>query len=91
MLPELLDQITPEQKIAPPPSPPTVPVTPARAMMPSPRAVPAASIPPRDNAKPRKPDTAGAIARNKIPRTSSCGHNHLATTALATPITEVTR
>ena len=30
----------------------------------------AASIPPRDNAKPRKPDTAGAIARHEILRTS---------------------
>ena len=30
----------------------------------------AAIIPPRKNAKPRKPDTAGAVARNEILRTS---------------------
>lgn len=89
MLPELLGQITPEQNIAPPPSPPTAPLTPASAMMPSPRAVPAASIRPaitqsRGSPKPpvRSPATRSCIR--------ACGHNHLATTALATPITEVT-
>ena len=49
MLPELLDQIPPDQQIA--------------------RGA-AAIIPPRKNAKPWKPDTAGAIARNEALRAS---------------------
>ncbi|WP_354001998.1 IS5 family transposase, partial [Stagnihabitans tardus] len=52
MLPELLDQIPPEQEIA----------IAARGA--------AAIMPPRKNAKPCNPDTAGAVARNQILRAS---------------------
>jgi hypothetical protein len=68
MLPELLDQIPPEHEIAS--------VTADGAFDPrkchdaiAARGV-AAIIPPRKNAKPWKPDTAGAIARNEILRIS---------------------
>jgi hypothetical protein len=80
MLPELLDQIPPEQEIA------TVTADGAfdtrkchgaiaarGAAAFGPALEPVAgmpSLPPRKNAKPCKPDTAGAIARNEILRTS---------------------
>jgi len=68
MLPELLSQVPPDQEIAS--------VTADRAFDTrkchdaiAARGA-AAVIPPRKNAKPWKPDTAGAIARNEILRTS---------------------
>lgn len=81
MLPELLDQITPEQKIAPPPSPPppTAPLTPASAMMPSPRAVP------RRASRPAITQSRGSPTPPvRSPATRSCAHqsvwaHHLAT------------
>ena len=67
MLPELLDQIPPEQEIA------TVRADGAFDTCKCHEAITArgaaAIIPPRKNAKPWKPDTAGAIARNEILRT----------------------
>ena len=68
MLPELLDQIPPEQEIASVTADGAFDTrkchdaTAARG--------PAAIIPPRKNAKPWKPDTAGAVARNEILRSS---------------------
>lgn len=68
MLPELLDQIPPEQEIA------TVTADGAFDTRKCHDAIAArgaaAIIPPRKNAKPWKPDTAGALARNEILRTS---------------------
>ena len=68
MLPELLDQIQPEQEIA------TVTADGAFDTRKCHDAIAArgaaAIIPPRKNAKPWKPDTAGAIARNETLRTS---------------------
>ena len=68
MLPELLDQIPPGQEIA------TVTADGAFDTRKCHNAIAArgaaAIIPPRKNAKPWKPDTAGAIARNDILRTS---------------------
>lgn len=68
MLPELLDQIPPDQEIA------SVTADGAFDTRKCHEAVAArgadAIIPPRKNAKPWKPDTAGAIARNEILRTS---------------------
>lgn len=68
MLPELLDQISPGQEIA------TVTADGAFDTRKCHDAIAArgaaAIIPPRKNAKPWKPDTAGAIARNEILRTS---------------------
>lgn len=68
MLPELLDQIPPEQEIA------TVTADGAFDTRKCHDAIAArgaaAIIPPRKNAKPWKPDTPGAIARNEILRTS---------------------
>jgi hypothetical protein len=68
ILPELLDQIPPEQEIA------TVTADGAFDTRKCHEAIAArgaaAIIPPRKNAKPWKPDTAGAIARNEILRTS---------------------
>lgn len=68
MLPELLDQIPPEQEIS------TVTADGAFDTRKCHDAIAArgaaAIIPPRKNAKPWKPDTAGAIARNEILRTS---------------------
>ena len=68
MLPELLDQIPAEQEIA------TVTADGAFDTRKCHDAIAArgaaAIIPPRKNAKPWKPDTAGAIARNEILRTS---------------------
>ncbi len=53
-----------------PASQPTAHLTPASAMMPSPPVGPLQSSHPRKNAKPWKPDPAGAIARTEILRTS---------------------
>ncbi|WP_128515196.1 IS5 family transposase [Tabrizicola thermarum] len=68
MLPELLDQIPPEQEIA------SVTADGAFDTRKCHNAIAfrgaTAIIPPRKNAKPWKPDTAGAIARNEILRTS---------------------
>lgn len=68
MLPELLDQIPPDQDIA------TVPADGAFDTRKCHNAIAsrgaAAVIPPRKNAKVCKPDTTGAIARNEILRTS---------------------
>jgi hypothetical protein len=68
MLPELLDQIPSEQEIA------TVTADGAFDTRKCHDAIAArgatAIIPPRKNAKPWKPDTAGAVARNEILRTS---------------------
>lgn len=68
MLPELLDQIPPGQEIA------TVTTDGAFDTRKCHDAIAergaAAIIPPRKNAKPWKPDTAGAVARNEILRTS---------------------
>ena len=68
VLPELLDQIPPEQEIA------TVTADCAFDTRKCHTAIAArgaaAIIPPRKNAKPWKPDTAGAVARNEILRTS---------------------
>ena len=68
ILPELLDQIPPDQEIA------TVTADGAFDTRKCHDAIAArgaaAIIPPRKNAKPWKPDTAGAIARNEILRTS---------------------
>jgi hypothetical protein len=68
MLPELLDQIPPEQEIA------SVTADGAFDSRKCHDAIAArgaaAIIPPRKNAKPWKPDTAGAVARNEILRTS---------------------
>ena len=68
MLPELLDQIPPEQEIA------TVTADGAFDTRKCHDAIAArgaaAIIPPRKNAKPWKPDTPGAVARNEILRTS---------------------
>jgi hypothetical protein len=68
MLPELLDQIRPEQEIA------TVTADGAFDTRRCHDAIAArgaaAIIPPRKNAKPWKPDTAGALARNEILHTS---------------------
>ncbi len=68
MLPELLDQIPPEQEIA------TVTADGAFDTRKCHETIAArgaaAIIPPRKNAKPWKPDTPGAVARNDILRTS---------------------
>ena len=68
MLPELLDQIPPDQEIA------TVTADGAFDTRKCHDAIAArgaaAIIPPRKNAKPWKPDTPGAVARNEILRTS---------------------
>ena len=68
MLLELLDQIPPDQEIA------TITADGAFYTRKCHDAIAArgaaATIPPRRNAKPSKPDTAGAIGRNEILRTS---------------------
>jgi hypothetical protein len=68
MLPELLDQIPPDQEIA------TVTADGAFDTRKCHEAIAArgaaAIIPPRKNAKPWKPDTAGAVARNEALRAS---------------------
>jgi hypothetical protein len=68
MLPELLDQIPPDQEIA---SVTADGAFDTRKCHDAIAACGAAAItPPRKNAKPWKPDSAGAIARNEILRTS---------------------
>ena len=68
MLPELLDQIPPEQKIASVTADGAFDTRKCHDAIAARGA--AAIIPPRRNAKPWKPDTPGAIARNEILRTS---------------------
>ena len=68
MLPELLDQIPPDQEIASVTSDGAFDTRKCHDAIAVRGA--AAIIPPRRNAKPWKPDTAGAIARNEILRTS---------------------
>jgi hypothetical protein len=68
MLPELLDQIPPDQEIATVTADGAFDIRKCHDAIAARRA--AAIIPPRKNAKPWKPDTAGAIARNDILRTS---------------------
>ena len=68
MLPELLDQIPPEQEIASVTADGAFDTRKCHDAITARGA--AAIIPPRKNAKPWKPDTAGAVARNEILRTS---------------------
>lgn len=68
MLPELLDQIPPDQEIASVTADGAFDTRKYHDAIAA-RAA-AAIIPPRENAKPWKPDTAGAIARNEILCTS---------------------
>lgn len=68
MLPELLDQIPPEQEIASVTADGAFDTRKCHDAIVARGA--AAIIPPRKNAKPWKPDTAGAVARNEILRTS---------------------
>lgn len=68
MLPELLDQIPPEQEIASVTADGAFDTRKCHDAIAARGA--AAFIPPRENAKPWKPDTAGAVARNEILRTS---------------------
>ena len=68
MLPELLDQISPDQEIASVTADGAFDTRKCHDVIAARGA--AAIIPPRKNAKPWKPDTAGAIARNDILRTS---------------------
>ncbi|MBL9047213.1 MAG: IS5 family transposase [Tabrizicola sp.] len=68
MLPELLDQIPPEHEIASVTADGAFDTRKCHDAIAARGA--AAIIPPRKNAKPWKPDTAGAVARNEILRTS---------------------
>ena len=68
MLPELLDQIPPDQKIASVTADGAFDTRKCHDAIAARGA--AAIIPPRRNAKPWKPDTAGAIARNDALRAS---------------------
>ena len=68
MLPELLDQIPPDQEIASVTADGTFDTRKCHDGIAARGA--AAIIPPRRNAKPWKPDTAGAIARNDALRAS---------------------
>lgn len=68
MLPELLDQIPPDQEIASVTADGAFDTRKCHDAIAARRA--AAIIPPRKNAKPWKPDTAAAVARNEILRTS---------------------
>jgi hypothetical protein len=68
MLPELLDRIPPEQEIASVTADGAFDTRKCHDAIAARGA--AAIIPPRKNARPWKPDTAGAIARNEILRTS---------------------
>jgi hypothetical protein len=68
MWPELLDQTPPDQEIASATADGAFETRKCHDAIAARGAV--AIIPPRKNAKPRKPDTAGAIARTKILRTS---------------------
>jgi hypothetical protein len=66
--PELLDQIPPDQEIASVTADGDFETRKCHDAIAARGA--AAIIPPRKNARPWKPDTAGAVARNKILRTS---------------------
>ena len=68
MLPELLNQIPPEQEIASITADGAFDTRKCHEAIAERGAV--AIIPPRKNAKPRKPDTVGAIARNEALRAS---------------------
>lgn len=68
MLPELLDQIPPDQEIAAVTADGAFDTRKCHDAIAARGAV--AIIPPRKNAKPWKPDTAGAVARYEILRTS---------------------
>ena len=68
MLPELLDQIPPDQEIASVTADGAFDTRKCHDAIAARGA--AAIIPPRRNAKPWKPDTAGAIARNDALRAS---------------------
>ena len=68
MLPELLAQIPPEQQIASVTADGAIDTRRCHEAIAARSA--AAIIPPRKNAKPWKPDTAGAIARNEAQRAS---------------------
>jgi Transposase DDE domain len=68
MLPELLDQIPPEQEIGSVTADGAFDTRKCHDAIAARSAV--AIIPPRKNAKPWKPDTPGAVARNEILRTS---------------------
>jgi hypothetical protein len=68
MLPELLDQIPPDQEIGSVTADGAFDTRKCHDAIAARGA--AAIIPPRKNAKPWKPDTAGAVARNEILRTS---------------------
>jgi hypothetical protein len=68
ILPELLDQIPPDQEIAAVTADGAFDTRKCHDAIAARGA--AAIIPPRKNAKPWKPDTAGAVARNEILRTS---------------------
>ncbi|MCA3503312.1 MAG: transposase, partial [Rhodobacter sp.] len=68
MLPELLDQIPPEQEIAGVTADGAFDTRKCHDAIAARGA--AAIIPPRKNAKPRKPDTVGAITRNEALRAS---------------------
>ena len=70
MLPELLDQIPPEQEIGSVTADGAFDTRKCHDAIAARGA--AAIIPPRKNARFWKPDTAGAIARNEILRTSKC-------------------
>ena len=68
MLPELLDQIPPDQEIASVTADGAFDTRKCHDAIAARGA--AAIIPPRKNAKPWKPDTAGAVARNEALRAS---------------------
>ena len=68
MVPELLDQIPPDQDIASVTADGTLDTRKCHEAIAARRA--AGIIPPRKNAKPWKPDTPGAIARNEALRAS---------------------
>jgi hypothetical protein len=71
MLPELLDQISPDQEIGSGEPASADGAFDARKCHEAVAARGAAAIiPPRKNAKPWKPDTAGAVARNEALRAS---------------------
>ena len=77
MLPELLDQIPADQEIASVTADGAFDTRKCHDAIAARGA--AAIIPPRKNAKPWKPDTAGAIARNEALRITPLRSNHLAT------------
>ena len=83
MLPELLDQIPPEQEIASVTADGAFDTRKCHDAIAARGA--AAIIPPRKNAKPWKPDTAGAIARNEILGIEGCRSDNLATMGRVSP------